>query len=68
MSRGLSVERIIQNQVHNFLLHFKNALKHLKPATRYAERLLGKVLVHTYCKTKIQEEQLITKEQIEMFE
>ena len=49
------------------------ALKYLKLTTRYAETdvfklqgLLGKVLAHKYCETKVQEEQLKAKEQTEV--
>ena len=64
---------MIQNQEQHFSIVL-NALKYLKLTTRNAERkvfklqsLLGKVLVHKYCKTKIQEEQLFAIEQINDF-
>ena len=70
MSRRGSIEQVLQNLVQNFSVAL-NALKYLKLTTRYAERkmlklqsFLGSVLVHNYCKTKVQEEQSIVKEQI----
>ena len=65
---------MIRNQVKNFTI-VQKVLKYLKLTTRYAgktvfklQSLLRKVLVHKYCKTKIQEEQIIAKEQIKVFE